>query len=431
MPCTGRKANVQVFSERIINMIRSCKHIDITDIDTIKPWVTNCCYRHYRRYDFKRLFLRFGMDKVDYEECVQTKNKAMLNETINKICAECVNSIKHRKLKLSPVHIRKMTDRTTFKERQIGKESAMQQVYDYIAVYSSMEIFRRRMVYEQCSSLPNRGQVYGKNMICKWIRKDNFAKKYSKVHGYHYTEMCKYFVKLDIKQCYPTADLNSFLSLFRKDCANDDIVWLYETLLNSHHVGEYNGFMIGALPSQWACQYMLSFIYRFAKSLTVKRRDKKIRIVKHMCLFMDDMLLFGSSRKQLRGAVEQIINYTKQTFKWDIKPNYHIRLFNKFNIDMMGFIIRKDGSIGIRDRNFIHARRISLRHIEPFTVCQARRLLAYKGWFDNSNTFSVVKKYRLDKCFTESSYIISRFDKGRNHDENNRSSFWSMDASDN
>lgn len=392
-------------------MKRSCKNIDITDANTIKPWVTDCCYRHYRRYDFKHLFRRFGMSREDYRRMYETYDKSLLEETINRISEYCAKSIKNRDITLSPVHIREMRDRTTDKIRLIGRESALQQVYDYIAVYSAMDIFKRRLVKEQCSSIPNRGQVYGMRMIKKWVKSDYDSMRYANKHGIDYSRKCKYFVKLDIQKCYPTANTSIFLNLFERDCGNGDIFWLWSKLILSHRVDGYAGFMIGALPSQWASQYMMSFIYRFAKNKYSLRRGKRITTVKHMLLFMDDMVLFGSNRKQLKRTVEYIIQYTKSELGWTIKPDWHIRCIDDFNIDMMGYVIRKDGSITIRGRNFIKARRLALRHKKRYSITQARRLISYKGFFDYSDSKQVIKKYQFNRCFNDAKKTISNYER--------------------
>lgn len=400
-------------------MKKSCKHIDIKNVEIIKPWVSECCHRHYKRYDFRKMFCKFGMSESDYKVCVSTNDKTILSDTIDRICQFCSESISNKSLNLEPVTIRIMNDSTTGKERQIGKESALQQCFDYIAVYSAMDIFKRRMVKEQSSSIPCRGQIYGVQMISKWIKNDNHSEEYAEAHGFQYSRKCKYFVKLDIKKCYPSADKEVFIEMFKRDCDNEDIIWLWQKLLDSHNVDGYTGFMIGALPSQWACQYMLSYIYRRAKSHYKMRHDRRIISVKHMIMFMDDMLLFGSNRNQLKKAVEQIAKYTQDALHWTIKPDWHIRDIDKFNIDMMGYVIRADGSISMRSRNFVHLRRMALRHRnKPFTISQARRILSYKGFTKYSNSASVVQKYRLINCYRDASRTVSNYDRRHRYADN-------------
>lgn len=387
-------------------MKKKCKKINITDLGTIKPWVADCCMRHRKRYDFKRLFFYYGMSKEDYDDAIKTHNKEAFELVIARICEEAISQIKNRKLILDPVRIREKVDTTTGKLRQIGIECPMQQVFDYIAVYSAMEIFEKRMVREQASSIPGRGQLYGVRMIQKWLRKDNESLDYAKRHNLRYSRKCKYFVKLDIKKCYPSANKEVILERFRHDCGNEDIVWLWEELFKTYEVDGYTGLLIGGLPSQWACQFALSFIYRYAKSIC--KRGKVV--INHIAMFMDDMLFLSGNRNALYDAVKKIIAWTYENFGWEIKPEWHIRDIDKFNIDMMGYVIHADGSATIRARNFIHSRRIALR-FKNMCLKQAKRLLSYKGFYKYSDSKYVTEKYHLKEIFRLAASIISKHDK--------------------
>ena len=422
-----------------------CKDINITDTETIKPWVWDCCMRHKKRHDFRKMFIQFGMSRKEYEQALITHDKEKFTEAINNIAAEAVRRIQCKDLQLPPVRIRIKEDTTTFKLRAIGIEYPIHQIFDYIAVYSSMEIFKHRMVKEQCSSIPGRGQIYGLNMIKRFIMNDNQSREYAEKHNVPYDQKCKYFVKLDLEKCYPSADRDRFLELFKNDCGNEDILWLWQQLLASHSVpldnisvddglitktgltrdelilktlpkivdGFYGGFIIGALPSQWACQYMISFIYRYAKSLHDKRGNQ---CVKHMVLFMDDMLLTGSNKSKLKTAVRSIIEYTATELHWKMKCNWDVRSIDEFDIDMMGFVIMSDGSVKIRDRNFIHSRRLAIRFNRSGEINPqfAKRALAYKGFYKYQNTMQVGNDMRIWKLFKAAEHIVSEDDKRRN-----------------
>ena len=411
-------------------MRKSCKNIDIKDFSTIRPWVLDCCMRHKKRHDFKQLFLNHGMNEKDYKLAILAQDYSTFDKPIDSICREAIRRIEKRELNLPPVHIRMMNDSTTGKLRPIGWESAIQQVFDYIAVHSSMPIFLRRIVCEQASSIPGRGQVYGAKLIQEWIQTDNDAARFARKHGLSYTRKCRYFVKLDIRKCYPYANRNRFLELFEKDCGNEDIIWLWTVLIRSHETDydelqpdgsmkhiHYTGFLIGALPSQWACQYMISFLYRHVKSLTIRRRNNRIPLVSHMIMFMDDMLLTGSNRKSLKTAVEGLIKYSEYYLGWFIKPEWHIRDIDLFAIDMMGYVIHSDGHITIRGRNYVKSRRLALRFQKEnnITLTSARRITSYKGFYDHSDVRKPYNEYGMQKCFNAASKVIGIYDRRKNN----------------
>lgn len=400
-------------------MKKKCKNIDITDWHTVRPWVKDCIMRHKSRYDFRGLLIRHGLTKEEYKEALITHDYSCIEPVIDNIAQYACERIKRRRLDLPPVHMRMMVDTTTDKVRNIGKETPMQQVYDHIAVGSCQEIFKSRMVDQQMSSIKKRGQIKGMHLIRSYVDDDNKAIRYAERHGLRYSSKCKFHVKLDIRQCYPSADLDVFMGIFEHDCGNDDIIWLWLTLLKSHHVGGYKGFMIGALPSQWACQIMLSFIYRYAMTLTYERRGKKFKKVAHMVMFMDDMLLFGSNRKQLLSAVRTIQKYTKETLHFEIKETFAIHEFEKVPVDMMGFVIYRNGKVEMRGRNFIKSRRVVLRYYArgQLVYPQAQRLNSYKGLYKHSDSRKISRELKLDNVFKYCSKIISTHDKEENYAE--------------
>ena len=388
-------------------MKRRCKNIDITSPEVVKPWVTDCLLRHRKRYDFRKLFLDFGMSKDDYNEAIHNHDKSKFMPYIDLIAIEACRQIKERNLKMTPVRIREQKDHTTMKVRLIGCECAMQQVFDYIAVYSCSDIWRCRLVPQQASSVPKRGQVYGMKMLKKYVNDDNRAIRYAKKHYLNYASKCKYVTKLDIRKCYPSARLEIFMGLFRRDCGNKDVLWLWETLLMSHRVNDYQGFMIGSLISQWGCQYMLSFAYREMMSLHYFKRGVAYKSISHAVLFMDDMTLFGSNRTQLYKAVKYMIRYIKDALGFDIKPNYAIHKLGQ--IDMMGYVIYRKGTVSIRSRNYIKAIRLKKRYERNGTlsVRQAKRFVSYKGFFKHSD----FNKAGVFDIFRSAQEIISKKEK--------------------
>lgn len=401
-------------------MKRSCKQIDIENPKVIEPWVYDCIERHYGRWDFKRLLLTIGgLSRSEYFRAVREQDKTPLLAAAERIADEAAKRIRVRNLRLKPVQIRIMTDKSSGKQRQIGKESAMQQILDYVAVYSCEEIWKRRIVPQQVSSIPGRGQIHGARMIQNRIERDNRAARYALRHRLKYFRKCRYYVKLDIRKCYPSMRLETFMKIFRRDCGNNAVIWLWERLLISHRVQGYEGFMIGALPSQWACQYLLSFLYRYAMNLYKERRGKRLKIISHAQFFMDDQAYFGSSRRDLKIAVGKIINYAKENLGLEIKPDWQIFELNKTPLDMMGFLIHADGAVTVRPRVFIRARRMALRALRRARIAieQARRICSYKGYFHpkkrilNLRSKKADKKYRLAEVFARAAAVVSKFER--------------------
>lgn len=365
-------------------------------MNTVRPFIRECVYRHKNKRKFKKLLTTLGTSD--------------LNEAVDKLAVITTTAIKNRNVPIfAPTYCTKL-DSTCLKERLIGSETAYQQVFDYIAVRSCEELWRKRIVPQQCSSVKGRGQIYGVKMIRSYIVNDNKAFEYAKTHKSHYSRKCKYFVKLDVRHCYQSIDHRILMVLLRYDIKNDDILYLWETLLKSYKtVDGYNGLLIGALPSQWAAQFMLSFLYRHAM---------ENKSVSHMAMFMDDMVLFSGNRRKLKSAVDSLVKYAKDFLGLTIKPNWHIKRLSGCGVDMMGYVAYSNGKITIRARNFIHTRRLVLRYqrTNRLSYKQAKRLVSYKGFFKYSNCREVSQRMKLSTVFRNAQSIIGRIERKKSNE---------------
>lgn len=372
-------------------MKKCCKNIDIKDVNTVRPFIRECVYRHKNKKKFKKLFRTLGTNDLD--------------EVTDKLAIMTTVAIKNRSIPIfAPTYCIKL-DSTCLKERLIGSETAYQQVFDYIVVRSCEELWRKRIVLQQCSSVKGRGQIYGIKMIRSYIINDNKAFEYAKSHKLHYSRKCKYFVKLDVRYCYQSVDHEILMNLLRHDIKNDDILYLWKTLLKSYKtVDGCNGLLIGALPSQWAAQFILSFLYRYAMNN---------KSVSHMVMFMDDMVLFSGNRRKLKSAVDSLVKYAKDFLGLTIKPNWHIKRLSGCGVDMMGYVVHADGKVTIRARNFIHARRLVLRRQRTGRISykQAKRLVSYKGFFKYSNCREISQRMKLPTVFRNAQSIIGRIER--------------------
>lgn len=405
-------------------MRRGCKDIDLRDYKILLPWVWDCILRHYKnRYDFRDLLYEYGVSPEVYAHVLLEHDTTLFADAVVKIAKEAARRIAEHELQLTPIRYKWRRDGSNGKLRRIGNESAWQQIFDSIAVFAASEVWKRRIVWYQVSSIKGRGTLHGAKLIRKWVQDDNRAMRYAKLHKIPYVSKCKDFAITDVTQCFQSARLEIFMALFRRDCANEDLLWLWETLLRSHRVGDYQGFMIGANVSQWGMQYMLSFVYRYAMNLYTERRGKRLQMVTHMLTQMDDMIVMSGNRKNLKSAVRKIIRFAKEKLGLTIKPNWHIKSLDEEPIDMMGFVIHRNGKMTIRSRVFLRGRLMVLRYHRnrKLTIEQARRLSSFKGFFKHTNIWHVKERKNSDEKIdvkTACDYaasVVSRYDRGINN----------------
>lgn len=311
-------------------------------------------------------------------------------KAIDSISLHIVSMIKNRKLELNPVRITEKVDKNSGKVRLIGCESALQQCMDYVAVFSCEEIWKRRIDTFQASSMPGKGQIYAKNLVRDALKKDNARVEYGKRHKIKYSRKYRYYAKTDIKKDFPSARYPRFIAVFRKDCANEDIVWLWEALLKTHRVyyrksdGSielYLGFMIGALTSQYAMIYMLSFASR-------RLRNK----VNFVACFMDDFAILDSIRKRMKDSILDMEKYLYEEFELTLKQNWSIqKIADDTPIDFVGYRIYSDGKVELRRRNWKKIRRYLLLPFLTFKQCKT--IASLKGMIKNSSSYVIYRDY--------------------------------------
>ncbi len=316
---------------------------------------------------------------------------------IVKAAGEMAKEISLRKVTFPEIRYSMRMDGNCGKIREIGVESIKQQVYDYVAVNALMPLLERKIGQYQCASVPGRGQVYGKKAIERWIRK-NPAKTRVGAKG-------------DIRHCYPSINTEKLMRLLEKQVKNEDLLYLVEVLIHSYR----QGLSIGSYLSQWLCNYYLSFAYHYAAEKLFKTRRKrsgemvKTRLITAVLFYMDDILLLGTRKADVRKAMKMLIDFLKSELGLDVKPNWKLFRVDYIKdgkhhgdcIDMMGYKIYRDHT-EVRRNIFLRERRAYLtaakqiRKTGVIALEVAYKCISYYGWFKNSDSENFKKKYGID-----------------------------------
>lgn len=246
--------------------------------------------------------------------------------------------------------------------------------------------------------MPGRGQVYGKNAIERWIRKN--------------PDKTRAGAKADVRHCYPSINTRKLMRFLRKQVKNDDLLYLVETLIASYK----QGLSIGSYLSQWLCNYYLSFAYHYAqqKLFKVQKRrgqEKRTRLFYKIIFYMDDILILGPRKADVKKAMLMLIRFFREELGLEIKPNWKLFQVDYIGkdgkhhgdcIDMMGYKIYRDHT-EVRRSIFLRARRAYLRlrkqvqrRIE-IALDLAYRCISYYGWFKNSDSVHFKKKYGIEQ----------------------------------
>ncbi len=342
-----------------------CKNIDITSYKHLNDSFDKFIEKGYRRKGIKR-FLKRGRKNI-----INSARQMLLNHN----------------LILNEINYFYRTEPTTLKTRLIARESAMQQYFDYIAVVALKPMFDAKIGYHQCASIKGKGQAHAQRYLKRWVRDLNN----------------KYYVKLDIRKFYESVDTAILMSMLEKDVKNKDLLWLIETLISTYK----KGLNIGSFLSQYLANYYLSEAYRYANNLYRYKRDKRVKLAKHILVYMDDWIFIGSNKTNIKNAVKQTINFIEQQLKLEVKP-WKICQIDSEPIDMVGWVFRRQRT-SIRDTIFLRARRAFKRaarkqFINPHA---AARCISYWGFFKWADNDLFEQNNNLKKILNDCKNSIS------------------------
>lgn len=230
----------------------------------------------------------------------------------------------------------------------------------------------------------------------------------------------KYFAKGDITKCFPSIPVDKLKNLISRDVKNADILKLAFQLIDMFDVG----LSIGSYLSQYLCNYYLSYAYHFAAEKLFKIRkskrngNKRVRLINHVLFYMDDFLLTGTSKKDVKKGMKMLVKYIRDFLGLAVKDVWQIQKFSAQEpIDMMGFVFRPDRTT-IRAKIFIKTRRQFLRAWKELrkrgyiTIKRARMIISAFGWYKHTDSFNVRQKLKVDEMVALAKSKISMFEKG-------------------
>lgn len=389
-------------------MKRVCKDIDITDRDLISRATYKCLKNKYKRNDVLELFANISSLTKNQIYVIYYRYKSKGIKPFVEILIDILrNELLNKDISFPPIWYKDKIDSSSGKKRHIGIQNIKQQIYDYIAV-EGLKPLLKRIGSHQFASVKGRGQVAGMRMIKRWLR----------------NKALKYFAKLDIKKCYPSIPQDKLITFLEQYIKNDMLIWLIKRLLQSFE----NGLSIGSYLSQFLCNLYLSQIYHFIGHQHKIRRHKdgtqdSIPLVYHRLFYMDDILMMGTSAKDIHKAVKLIISYCKKlglTIKenWFVKQIPYSKNHDSNFIDMMGFRIYRT-HITIRRRVFKRIRRVYMKVYKLWKIHRciliefARRCISYYGLLKNSDSFKVIKKYHVKDVLKICKKVVKNYDKSK------------------
>ncbi len=302
---------------------------------------------------------------------------------------EILWEITMRTLEFEPIRRYTHVEPTNGKVRVIGIESVKQQVVDYVACLALEPLLEAKIGFYQVAAVPKKGQRLCRGALRRWVRG------------------ATYHVKLDVRQCYPSTSHEVVMGVLRKYVRSADVLYVCESLLATYDMG---GLEIGSYFSLRMMQLVLSFAYHHVESLGKVRRGKYRALVDHQLWHLDDALLVGRDKRDLKRAVRSLERYMLSSLGLSIKPWKIARTGDAEPLDMGGWVVRTHRCT-LRSRIFLRGMRSFRRFEATPVVGNAKRCASYWGWFRHGDCDGVMLAHCMGATFAHARSVISRHDR--------------------
>ena len=281
--------------------------------------------------------------------------------------AENFHNAKH-----TPVEI---YDGIVRKKRIIIVPTYKEQIIHHMVVNVLKPIFEHGMYEHSYGSLPNRGAHRGKKQIEKWIKYDR--------------KNIKYCLKMDIRKFFdsiPHDIIKTKLALLIHDEKFLNLLYEIINVIDK-------GLPLGFYTSQWIANWYLQDLDHYIK--------EELCAV-HYIRYMDDMVIFGSNKRELHKMRKCISEYLQNNLGVQLKDNWQVFRFDYTRnnkrygrcLDFMGFKFYRNRTI-LRESIMLKATRKAkkLSKKEKITIYDIRQMMSYLGWIDYTNTYGMYEKY--------------------------------------
>jgi len=219
-------------------------------------------------------------------------------------------------------------------------------------------------------------------------------------------ENTRYCYKIDLHHYYQSINHKVLKQKFRKVFKDPELLWLLDEIADSINtateedlielslsgeieVDPNTGIPIGNYMSQYSGNFYLSSFDHWVK--------EELH-VKHYYRYMDDVVIFASSKEELHEIHRKVTAYTRDYLHLNIKGNYQIFPTKVRGVDFVGYrffgeytLLRKSTAINFKRK--MRACRKKMENNIPPTYSEWCSFNSYKGWLGNCDSYRLFKKY--------------------------------------
>lgn len=219
-------------------------------------------------------------------------------------------------------------------------------------------------------------------------------------------ENTRYCYKIDLHHYYQSINHEVLKQKFRKVFKDPELLWLLDEIADSINTATEEDLIELSLSGEIEVDpntgipignYMIQYSGNFYLS-SFDHWVKEELHVKHYYRYMDDVVIFASSKEELHEIHRKVTAYTRDYLHLNIKGNYQIFPTKVRGVDFVGYrffgeytLLRKSTAINFKRK--MRACRKKMENNIPPTYSEWCSFNSYKGWLGNCDSYRLSKKY--------------------------------------
>lgn len=278
------------------------------------------------------------------------------------------------------------------KEREIFK---LPYFPDRICQWAILQVIEpylmRRMTKNTYSAIPDRGIHAALHDVNEAMQND--------------VPECQFCFKMDVKKYYPSINHDILKAMFRGLFKDEELLWLLDEIIDSictakiedmrdlwfldEDFDEYTGIPIGNYLSQWCGNFYLSVFDHWIK--------EEIG-VKYCFRYMDDIVIFGSSKEKLHKIHKEVEKFLWEELRLTVKGNWQVFPTYVRGVDFvgyrsfMGFVLLRKSSCKTFKKKMVQIR-YKTKDGQLMNHSEWCSINSYKGWLHPCDSYRLRQKY--------------------------------------
>lgn len=245
------------------------------------------------------------------------------------------------------------------KERRVAVADFRDRVVHHAVARVVEPLFESRFIEDSFACRPGKGTHAGMRRAARFAR------------GYPYALKCdirKYFAHIDhgilselLARVVGDERLLAFMAgILASHADGYRMIWEGEDLFSARRIGR--GLPLGNLTSQlWANVYLNALDHFVKHALRCKGYVR----------YMDDFLLFGHDRRELKEQGRLLKQWVGEHLRLEVHPDKYRLVSTGAGVDFCGFVVYADGRIRVRGRT---ARRFQKRYRHQLRLAHAKQI---------------------------------------------------------